>query len=134
MIFAIFQLHFYNLWYFGIITLQKKPHTEKFSRCEENYRNEIGLTSFRKNAGFHHFPSLVCPKFVRGPRADRHLAPVHGDWRDLVLVPECDASWTTHRDCCYSRCQTWEGMEMVCSPYTINSWVTTRPDIYCYLI
>lgn len=132
MIFAIFQLHFYNLWYFGIIT--KKTHTEKFSRCEENYRNEIGLTSFRKNACFHHFPSLVCPKFVRGPRVDRHLAPVHGDWRDLVLVPECDASWTTHRDCCYPRCQTWEGMEMVCSPYTINSWVTTRPDIYCYLI
>lgn len=101
--------------------IKKKTHTEKFSRCEENYRNEIGLTSFRKNAGFHHFPSLVCPKFVRGPRADRHLAPVHGDRRDLVLVPECDASWTTHRDCCYPRCQTWEGMEMVCSPYTINS-------------
>lgn len=66
MIFAIFQLHFYNLWYFGIIT-QKKSHTEKFSRCEENYRNEIGLTSFEKKCGFSPFSEPCLSEVCSGP-------------------------------------------------------------------
>lgn len=133
MIFAIFQLHFYNLWYFGIITQKNKPtHWKVFTIWRKlqkwNWINQFS----KKNAGFHHFPSLVCPKFVRGPRADRHLAPVHGDWWDLVLVPECDASWTTHRDCCYPRCQTRKRMEMVC---TVKTLFITKQFIYsCNII
>lgn len=77
-------------------------------------KNDIIITGNLQNASFYHFSSSVRSDLVWRPRADRHLAPLHGDWEHMVLVPHSGTSGSSLGNRSYSGGQARKRMEMVC--------------------
>lgn len=66
MIFAIFQLHFYNLWYFGIITLKKNTHWKVFTMWRK-LQKWNWINQFSKKCGFSPFSEPCLSEVCSGP-------------------------------------------------------------------
>lgn len=67
MIFAIFQLHFYNLWYFGIITHKNKPTHWKVFTMWRKLQKWNWINKFSKKCGFSPFSEPCLSEVCSGP-------------------------------------------------------------------